>query len=169
VISGGQTGVDRAALDAAIQCGIPTGGWCPKDRRSEDGHIPSRYPLRQTASRSYAVRTEYNVRDSDGTLILLYGVLSSGTRLTLESANAQQRPLLTIDLNSPENSQPTQIDTVAAWISLHKIRVLNIAGPRGSSSPRIYPLALQFVSLLLRQVTGDLTQTINPPQQSPLR
>ena len=138
-----------------MQFGIPTGGWCPKDRRAEDGPIPPRYPLRQTASRSYAVRTEYNVRDSDGTLILLYGILSSGTRLTIESAHAQQRPVLTIELTPPENSQPAQIETVAAWISLHKIRVLNIAGPRGSSSPRIYQLALQFVSRLLHQLAGE--------------
>lgn len=146
--------MDRAALDAAIQFGVPTGGWCPKDRRSEDGLIPAQYPLHQTASRSYAVRTEYNVRDSDGTLVLLYGSLSNGTRLTIESARAQQRPLLTAELNSPENSHAAQIETVAAWISLHKIQVLNIAGPRGSSSPCIYPLAFHFVCGLLRQLSG---------------
>ncbi|MDA1230625.1 MAG: molybdenum cofactor carrier, partial [Planctomycetota bacterium] len=68
VVSGGQTGVDRAALDAASAAGMEIGGWCPRDRRAEDGIVPLRYPLRETASRSYAVRTEWNVRDSDGTL-----------------------------------------------------------------------------------------------------
>jgi len=150
IISGGQTGVDRAALDAALQHHIPIGGWCPRERRAEDGAIPDVYPLRSTTSRSYAVRTEWNVRDSDGTLILLYGPLSSGTRLTLESARTQNRPFLVIQLDAPKNSSADQPATVAAWLSLNKIRVLNVAGPRGSSSPRIYPLALEFLCRLLQ-------------------
>jgi hypothetical protein len=166
IISGGQTGVDRAALDAAMQLGIPTGGWCPRDRRAEDGTIPARYLLRPTASRSYAVRTEWNVRDSDGTLILLFGPPSSGTRLTIASAQTQHRPLTTVMLDTPENPLPAQATTVAAWISQNKIRVLNIAGPRGSSSDRIYPLAFEFVSLLLRQLPRDSADA-QPPVALP--
>ncbi len=150
IISGGQTGVDRAALDAGLRYQIPIGGWCPRERRAEDGPIPDVYPLRPTAARSYAVRTEWNVRDSDGTLILLCGPLSSGTRLTLESAQTQNRPVLVIQLDAPENSHSDQPATVAAWLSHNKIRVLNVAGPRGSSSPRVYPLALDFLCRLLQ-------------------
>lgn len=150
IISGGQTGVDRAALDAALQHHIPIGGWCPRERRAEDGPIPDTYPLRPTASRSYAVRTEWNVRDSDGTLILLHGPLSSGTRLTLQSAQSQNRPFLLIQLDAPKNSTADEPATVAAWLSHNKIRVLNVAGPRGSSSPRVYPLALDFLCRLLQ-------------------
>jgi hypothetical protein len=150
IISGGQTGVDRAALDAGLRHQVPIGGWCPRERRAEDGPIPDIYPLRPTTSRSYAVRTEWNVRDSDGTLILRCGPLSSGTRLTLESAQTLNRPVLVIQLDAPENSLADQPATVAAWLSHNKIRVLNVAGPRGSSSPRVYPLALDFLCRLLQ-------------------
>lgn len=86
IISGGQTGVDRAALDAALQLGIPCGGWCPKGRKAKDGPIPDRYPLKETESGSYPVRTEMNVRDSDGTLILTWGRPTGGTALTVRLA-----------------------------------------------------------------------------------
>mgnify|MGYP003793290687 CR=1 FL=1 len=82
IVSGGQTGVDRAALDVAMQLGIPVGGWCPRGRRAEDGRIPDSYPLREASSVNYAKRTELNVRDSDGTLILSGGPLTGGTALT---------------------------------------------------------------------------------------
>lgn len=170
IISGGQTGVDRAALDAALQHHIPIGGWCPRERRAEDGPIPNSYPLRPTASRSYAVRTAWNVRDSDGTLILLFGPLSSGTRLTLESARTQNRPVLVIRLDATENSSDNQPSTVAAWLSHNKIRVLNVAGPRGSSSPRVYPLAFDFLCRLLQLLPETpITTAIPSPTQSSCR
>jgi predicted Rossmann fold nucleotide-binding protein DprA/Smf involved in DNA uptake len=99
VVSGGQTGVDRAALDAALEAGIPCGGWCPKGRIAEDGRLPSRYPLRETPSDSYAQRTEWNVRDSDGTLILTRGALDGGTALTEKCASKLGRACLVIDLD----------------------------------------------------------------------
>jgi hypothetical protein len=157
VISGGQTGVDRAALDAAMEQQIPVGGWCPRDRRSEDGSVPVRYPLKETAARSYAVRTEWNVRDSDGTLILVLNEISSGTRLTADAARSHGKPLriehltgsVGPNLLSDENSPEEQADSVVEWLQRHKIRVLNVAGPRGSSSKEMYPKALAFMTLVL--------------------
>lgn len=162
IVSGGQTGVDRAALDAAINAGIETGGWCPRDRRSEDGSIPLRYPLRETASKSYAVRTEWNVRDSDATLILVLDRISSGTRLTIDSAKTQTRPLriehlcpaAAKTLIDDEVSPEQQIADVVDWISREKVRTLNVAGPRGSSHKDVYQKSLHFLTKLLESVSA---------------
>jgi hypothetical protein len=158
IVSGGQTGVDRAALDAAIEFGLKIGGWCPKGRRAEDGRIPLKYDLRETEARSYAVRTEWNVRDSDGTLILALDEISSGTRLTIDAARVQSRPLKIEHLLPAADpaalitevlQEQQQVVDVAEWICNHSIRMLNIAGPRGSSSPLMYPRARRFVQSVL--------------------
>ena len=158
VVSGGQTGVDRAALDAAMELGFDVGGWCPRDRRSEDGAVPTKYPLRETAARSYAVRTEWNVRDSDGTLILVLNEISSGTRLTVDAAKSHGKPLK-IEYLAAQKSQglltadaslSEKITSVGEWIQREKIRILNIAGPRGSSSEDMYPRAKEFVIAVLQ-------------------
>jgi hypothetical protein len=140
VVSGGQTGVDRAALDAAARLGIPTGGWCPKGRRAEDGSIPSRHPLAETPSADYAQRTDWNVRDSDGTLVLAVGTLRGGTAFTAERARERGRPTLVLDLGGEPD--PARL---AEFVRKHEVRTLNVAGPRESQSPGIYERALRFL------------------------
>ena len=132
LVSGGQTGVDRAALDVALRLGIPCGGWCPRGRRAEDGPIPARYPLAETPDTAYPQRTEWNVRDSDATLIVHAGPPRGGTALTLRLARRQGKPLLRVDLDAhPDPS------SLSEWIETNGIHVLNVAGPRESESPGI--------------------------------
>jgi hypothetical protein len=136
--------VDRAALDAAMELGIPCGGWCPKGRKAEDGVIPAKYPLVETASAAYRVRTARNARDSDATLILTRGRPRGGTKLTVKYAEARGKPLLVVDL-----SECPDITTAVAWIVAHQPRVLNVAGPRESQAPGIYEESRRFLLDLL--------------------
>ncbi len=149
IVSGGQTGVDRAALDVALAAGIKSGGWIPRGRRAEDGPLPACYPMRETHGRDYAERTRLNVRDSDGTLILCRGAPSGGTRLTEILAARARRPYLIVDLR-------TTIDParVCRWLACQHIRVLNVAGPRESGCPGIYAQARAFLERLLDE-TGS--------------
>lgn len=140
IISGGQTGVDRGALDAALAAGVPHGGWCPAGRRAEDGMIPAHYQLTEMTSADYALRTEQNVLDSDGTLVLHVGELSGGTELTVRLAAKHRKPCLLIDLTSAPPAT-----TVPQWLAQHQIEILNCAGPRESSSPGIQSAAKNFV------------------------
>jgi hypothetical protein len=146
IVSGGQTGVDRAGLDVAIEIGIDHGGWCPRGRRAEDGPIPTIYQLTETESPDYPVRTEKNVIDSDGTLILYLAPLKGGTELTYRLAQKHDRPHRLIDLHAPES-----VETVRCWLHDHRIRVLNIAGPRERQNQGIYALARAY----LEQVLGS--------------
>jgi hypothetical protein len=142
IVSGGQTGVDRAALDAALALSIPCGGWLPRGRRAEDGRLSDHYPLREAKSRIYGERTRLNVRDSDGTLILTRGSHpTGGTALTLAFAQKIGRPVLLVDLTA--NPDPA---LVREWIEGHHIAVLNVAGPRESSAPGIYDQARTFLA-----------------------
>ena len=145
IVSGGQTGVDRAALDVASELGIPCGGWCPKGRKAEDGPLPEDYPLQETPSRKYAERTEWNVRDSDGTLILTIGTPIGGTALTVGCAERLGKPCLVVDLGDSEQSPAA----VKGWLDGHGIRKLNLAGPRESQQPGIYGRAAVFLRELL--------------------
>jgi hypothetical protein len=105
IVSGGQSGVDRAALDVALELGVPCGGWCPRGRRAEDGPIPDRYPLRETPWHGYPQRTEWNVRDADGTLVLTAGGPDRGTALTLRVADRLGKPCLLVDLDGTPSVQ----------------------------------------------------------------
>ena len=145
IISGGQTGVDRGALEAAIALGIPHGGWCPRGRLAEDGTIPARYALQETDSPQYAVRTERNVVDSDATLIFCRGTPTGGTEWTLICAERYGRPYLVVDLNHAVDCQ-----TLRRWLTSVRPKVLNVAGPRESQAPGIQQ---QVEDILIRLFT----------------
>lgn len=144
LVSGGQTGVDRAALDVATERGMPCGGWCPAGRWAEDGPIDSRYPLRETPSADPAERTEWNVRDSDGTVILTTGAESAGTELTREVARRMGRPVYVGHLDAPPDP-----DAFRRWLRSRKIGTLNVAGPRESESPGVYASACAWLRAAL--------------------
>ncbi len=152
IISGGQTGVDQAALDVALELGIPCGGWCPRDRWSEAGPIDERFPLTESPSADPAERTERNVRDADATLIIARGGgehLTGGTALTARLANQLGQPMLAVD-----PADPDAVYAVTQWLERHAIRVLNVAGPRASVQPGIGDVT----AALLRQVLGHTIQ-----------
>lgn len=149
VISGGQTGVDRAALDAALDAGVPCGGWCPDGRIAEDGPLPARYPLCERKGGGYVERTLANVRDSDGTAIIHAGELEGGTLHTLESCVENGKPHLLVD--SKEITVHQAAELIADFIKRHGIATLNVAGPRASKQPQIYPYAHAVIARLLRR------------------
>ena len=148
IISGGQTGADRAALDAAIKLGIPHGGWIPRGRIAEDGPLPAIYRLDEMPTESYAARTEQNVIDSDGTLIIAGGKLTGGTDLSREMALRHKKQLLGIDLTLTDHSKAASL--IASWINLRRIAVLNVAGPRASEEPGIYEHVRQILELTIK-------------------
>ena len=147
IVSGGQTGVDRAALDVAIALGISHGGWCPRGRRAEDRRIPDVYDLQETDERDYSVRTRHNVEDSDGTLILSGGTLTGGTALTRKLAKQEGSPVRVVDLR-----QKPDFAAVEHWVLDNRIRVLNIAGPRESQQPGICEQTREWLSGLLEHL-----------------
>ncbi len=149
LISGGQTGVDRAALDVALAGGLPIGGWCPKGRPAEGGKIPMIYPLQETPSPHYAQRTQWNVRDADGTLILTCNEPTGGTALTIQTAQRMHKPFCVIDLMTPADPRD-----VASWIFHADITILNVAGPRESLCPGIYQKAFDWLQNMLKSQAG---------------
>jgi len=146
IISGGQTGADRAALDVAIKLKIPHGGWIPKGRIAEDGPLPDRYELKEMPTESYPARTEQNVIDSDGTLIISHGPLTGGSAYTRKMAMKHNKPWFHTDLNKlPTFYAAMKIDD---WISANGIQTLNVAGPRASKDPIIYGLVTVILELV---------------------
>jgi hypothetical protein len=143
IVSGGQTGVDRAALDVAIKLDIPHGGWVPKGRIAEDGPLPESYRVIETSTAVYAERTEKNVIDSDGTLIISRGELTGGSEVTREMALMHGRPCLHVDLKQTAAFRAAVL--IARWLETHRIQVLNVAGPRASKDPRIYQDTLSLL------------------------
>ncbi len=146
IISGGQTGVDRAALDAALKYKLLIGGWCPKGRLAEDGQIPLRYSLLETVSENYSVRTRLNVEDSDATLIISAEPLSGGTHLTAAYASQVHKPLYI--LNGCKVNTTIFVE-LRCWLTTYKVRILNIAGPRGSQGEKVYQCAYLIICRLL--------------------
>ena len=136
IISGGQTGADRAALDIALKYNIPHGGWIPKGRKTEDGLLPSKYNLQEMPTSSYPKRTEQNVKDSDGTLIFSRGKTTGGTDYTRRMVLKHRKQILHIDLNHTTSYDAATL--ILSWIELQKVKILNVAGPRASKDPAIY-------------------------------
>lgn len=148
IVSGGQTGADRAALDWAIANGVAHGGWCTAGRRAEDGVIDARYALTELASRAYLQRTRRNVEDSDGTLILNLGELEGGTLATLRFAERLKRPVLVVQADEPPPEE--SVREVARWLREVNIATLNIAGPRESKRPGTYAAVSAFLDRLAK-------------------
>jgi hypothetical protein len=153
IVSGGQTGVDRASWDAAIELGLSQEGWVPKGRIAEDGTIASRYQCRETSGADYVERTEKNILDSDATLVLGFGAASGGTKLTIDLCEKHRRPYLWMDLDS----RPVEKAIAEGLLFLRKERPgrLNVAGPRGSSRANVYSRALDYVKTLLSDYTDE--------------
>jgi len=145
IISGGQTGVDRAALDVALKHGIQTGGWCPAGRLDEFGRIPDRYPLREMESGSFTDRTWQNVKDSDGTIVIYSGTLSGGTEQTVRFCIQQHRPHVLTDASktSPDAAAKSIVD----FVRKNQIETLNVAGPRQSEWPDGYEYASRALNI----------------------
>ncbi len=141
IYSGGQTGVDRAALDIALEIGIHIGGYLPRGRNDENGEVlPDKYTgMRETDSEEVNVRTELNVQDSDATLIFSHGLLFGGSAYTEYMARKHGKPCLHIDFGKQDVDQSALL--VKAWLSETRPRVLNVAGPRASDDPEIYSKA----------------------------
>lgn len=151
IVSGGQTGVDRAALDAAIEMKIEHGGWCPKGRLAEDGCIGDCYHLKESKTSDYETRTEKNVVDSDGTLIITRQKPNGGTLLTIIYCAKHGKPVLLV---TPKTSTPPKI--VYNWIATNNIKTLNVAGPRASKDREIYDIAFKFLKNLIKRFPQTL-------------
>ena len=157
IISGGQTGVDQAALDIAIKFNIPHGGWCPKGRIAENGMIPLKYLLTETESSDYSIRTKLNIRDSDGTLILVpenLAKITSGTMMTIQVAKEKEKPYFIAELAEAQN-----IQSIVDWVYENNIKILNVAGPRESHYPGINQLSVKFLEKIIPFLLVRMTAT----------
>jgi hypothetical protein len=151
VYSGGQTGVDRAALDFAIKHNIVCGGWCPAGRIAEDGNIPKNYPLQETESSDYGERTKKNILDSDGTLVLVPSLpipnnITDGTLITIQICKEVRKPLFIAAVSDFDS-----IHEVVTWLKDNNIKIVNIAGPRESQSQGIYSSAIAYLEKLFHK------------------
>ncbi|MFW2368448.1 MAG: putative molybdenum carrier protein [Desulforhopalus sp.] len=155
IISGGQTGVDRAGLDAAIKFSIPHGGAIPRGRRTEDGVLPEYYNLTELSSTSYPARTEKNVVDADATVIFSHGPLSNGSLLTKKKALLYKRPVLHLDLRRIDIDKAASL--LVEFIRSQAVEVLNIAGPRASGDPYIYGATLFVLEVALSAISKNVS------------
>ena len=143
VVSGAQTGVDRAALDAALETGIEAGGWCPERRMAEDGIIPDKYPVKELPTSGYSQRTKRNVIDSDGTAIIYFGYPTGGTEQTIGFCIKERKPYVLIDAEELAIEQASR--KIHKFIGQYSISVLNVAGPRAGGEPRAYEYAKKVI------------------------
>ncbi len=152
IVSGGQTGVDRGGLDAALDAGFGCGGWCPAGRLAEDGPIPERYVMTELAGSGYEKRTRQNVLDSDGTAILYFGLLEGGTLQTRDYCVTHGKPVEAVDATraSPDEAAAR----IGAFIARHRIEVLNVAGPRASKQPAAHDYARETIARVIAAATG---------------
>jgi hypothetical protein len=172
IVSGGQTGVDRAALDVAIKLKISHGGWCPFERKAEDGIIPNSYNLKEAPAPTsedktdpdaiYKKRTELNAKDSDGTLIIINSDPIGGTLFTIEMLIKHKKPYLIYNLNDNPN-----VDNIAKWVIENKVEKLNIAGPRESQAPGIYLISTNIIEQLINHSLINQKQTNNNTPTAP--
>ncbi len=147
IVSGGATGADLAALDAAIKLDIAHGGWIPKGRLTEDGTLPDQYDLQEMSTDDFPKRTEQNVIDSEGTLIISHGKLKGGSELTMKYAQKHCKPLLHVDMDKRSMSYAVRL--VKSWIVDNGIRIMNVAGPRASGDPKIYSVTVRLLESAL--------------------
>ena len=166
LISGGQTGADRAALDVAIGLGFPHGGWIPKGRLTEAEPLPAKYRLEEIADTSYTTRTEKNVMESDGTLILSHGSLTGGSDLARNLTISNQKPCLHIDLD--DHSDLLAAKKIGSWVANHEIAILYVTGPRASKDPDIYNAARKVLETFFHVAFMEWNLP-NPRLFSPLR
>jgi len=153
IISGGQTGADQAALDVAIDHGIAHGGWVPKGRRTEGGPLPGKYRMKEMPTDSYPKRTEQNVMDSDGTLIISHGELREGSDFTRRMAVKHGKPWIHIDAD--KQSIDAAVEIIRTWMSSNEIEILNVAGPPASKDPRIYTTTKRILEAVLLSTYED--------------
>ena len=147
IVSGAQTGVDRAALDAALKCNVPCGGWCPDGRKAEDGVIPDIYPVQELKGGGYLERTRKNVLDSDGTVIIYFGSLSGGTEQTLRYCLKDKKPYLLVD--AIEIKPKRAAERIAEFLTGLLGETLNCAGPRASKQANAYDYTLQVITTMI--------------------
>jgi hypothetical protein len=147
IISGGQTGVDRAALDVALKHGIEAGGWCPTGRLDEFGRIPDRYPVRELEDGDFTERTLQNVKDSHGTVIIYPGKLTGGTQQTVQFCVGQQRPHLLVDATRVSGEDAARL--IGEFVRKNKIDVLNVGGPRQTEWAGGYGYAFRALDIFL--------------------
>jgi hypothetical protein len=161
IVSGGQTGADQAALDAAISCNMSHGGWIPKGRKTESGPLAPGYALTEMKSGRFPKRTRQNVQDSDGTVVFFYDKLSGGSKYTLKMANKLRRPCLALDFNAIPAFEI--IANLHEWVKENNIGNLNVAGPRASKDARIYN-AVKFIMtcIILLSASESKDESSNP-------
>ncbi len=146
IISGGQTGADRAALDFSIKSNIPYGGWVPRGRKTEDGRLPGKYKLQEMPTSDYSKRTEKNIIDADGTLIVSHGRLTGGSALTQFLSEKQNKPFIHVDLNGMSIDEACA--AIRVWLKNNQIETLNVAGPRARKDPAIYEATRKLLESL---------------------